>query len=260
MKTKPNKNLIIIVSIAVIALIALFIITRSHPPKIRKAARVSFKGKIAIVIDDWGYNLNNMPIVNGIRYPFTASILPNLKDSREVAAKLHARGIEIMLHLPMEPKERYGLENNTITTTMDETTINKIIDHDLANIVYADGVNNHMGSCATENSRTMAIVFKNLKSKHLFFLDSYVTPASICQVTAKNINIPFVKRDIFLDNKADKAYIEQQILILKAQAKSKGWAIGIGHDRKTTLEVLKKEMPNLVKEGYKLVFISELVK
>ena len=259
MKINLNKNLIIAASIIVIALTALFIITKSPAPKIRKA-RVSFKGKIAIVIDDWGYNLNNMPIVNGIRYPFTASILPNLKDSREVAAKLHARGFEIMLHLPMEPKERYGLENNTITTTMDGASINKIIDQDLANIVYADGVNNHMGSRATEDSHTMALVFKNLKSKHLFFLDSYVTPNSICQETAKNINIPFLKRDIFLDNKAEASYIEEQIVILKSHARSKGWAIGIGHDRKVTLEVLKKEMPNLAKEGYKLVFISELVK
>ena len=259
MKINSNKNLIIIISIAVIALVALFIITKRPAPKIRKA-RVSFKGKIAIVIDDWGYNLNNMAIVNGIRYPFTASILPNLKDSKEVAAKLHARGFEIMLHLPMEPKERYGLENNTITTTMDGATINKIIDRDLTNIIYADGVNNHMGSRATEDTRTMALVFKNLKRKRIFFLDSYVTPNSICQETAKNIGILFAKRDIFLDNKAEEAYIKQQIVILKSHAKSKGWAIGIGHDRKVTLEVLKKEMPNLVKEGYKLVFISELVK
>jgi polysaccharide deacetylase 2 family uncharacterized protein YibQ len=43
-------------------------------------------------------------------------------------------------------------------------------------------------------------------------------------------------------------------------ADEKGWAIGIGHDRRNTLEVLKEEMPKLEKEGYKFVYVSELVK
>jgi polysaccharide deacetylase 2 family uncharacterized protein YibQ len=37
-----------------------------------------------------------------------------------------------------------------------------------------------------------------------------------------------------------------------------GSAVGIGHDRKITLEVLRDVMPQLAKEGYKLVFVSEL--
>jgi len=39
-----------------------------------------------------------------------------------------------------------------------------------------------------------------------------------------------------------------------------GHAIGIGHDRKVTLEVLKEVMPELDREGFKFVFVSELVK
>jgi polysaccharide deacetylase 2 family uncharacterized protein YibQ len=39
-----------------------------------------------------------------------------------------------------------------------------------------------------------------------------------------------------------------------------GQAIGIGHDRKITLEVLKEVMPSIEKEGYKFVFVSELIR
>jgi polysaccharide deacetylase 2 family uncharacterized protein YibQ len=259
MKNTRRKYLIIIILIAAITLIILIVALRKPALKIHKIP-VSFKGKIAIVIDDWGYNLNNMPIVDGINHPFTASILPNLKYSKDVAAKLHARGFEIILHLPMEPREKYGLEKNTIRTSLDKAGIIKAINDDLANIFYAKGVSNHMGSRATEDTRTMTVVFKELKSRHLFFLDSFVNPSSVCREVAVKVGIPFAKRDIFLDNKADKTYIEQQINKLKSRARNKGWAIGIGHDRKTTLEVLKKVMPDLAKEGYKLVFVSELVK
>jgi len=39
-----------------------------------------------------------------------------------------------------------------------------------------------------------------------------------------------------------------------------GQAIGIGHDRKNTLKVLKEQLPRLAEEGYQFVFVSEVVK
>ena len=261
MKNNKNKYLLLTFLFSIIALIILIVVALRKQPELKiQKAPVSFKGKIAIIIDDWGYNLNNMPTANKIKYPFTASILPNLKDSKRAADEFHARGFEIILHLPMEPREKYGLEKNTITTSMDGSDINRIIEQDLSNLVYAKGVSNHMGSRATEDTRTMALVFKELKNKHIFFLDSFVTPRSVCQEAARNTGIPFARRDIFLDNNVEEVYIKQQINKLKSRARSKGWAIGIGHDRKVTLEVLKEVMPALVKEGYKLVFVSELVK
>ncbi len=217
------------------------------------------KGKIAIVLDDWGYTLRNMPIVSTIKYPFTAAILPNLPYSRQAASKLHNMGFEIILHLPMQPQSENNLEKNTITTTMDEATIRNIVEHDLDNIVYAKGANNHMGSLATEDPRVMDIVFSELEKRRLFFLDSFSTAKTVCLEEADKSHIGFAKRDIFLDNEEDPEYIKGQIYKLKEIADTKGWAIGIGHDRKNTLEVLSKEMPELAKEGYKFITISELV-
>ena len=74
------------------------------------------------------------------------------------------------------------------------------------------------------------------------------------------MHVGFVKRDIFLDNKEEAEYIKGQIYKLKRNAQMYGHAVGIGHDRKITLEVLKETMTELEREGYKLVFVSELVK
>ncbi|MGA2774677.1 MAG: divergent polysaccharide deacetylase family protein [Candidatus Omnitrophota bacterium] len=258
MRNTSKKYLIVIILITIITLIILILALKKSTLRIHKIS-VPFKGKIAIVIDDWGYNLNNIPIAEGIKYPFTASVLPNLKSSKEAAYRLHSAGFEVILHLPMEPKEKYGLEKNTITVSTDKESINKIISEDLSNIVYAKGISNHMGSRATEDSRIMTLVFKELKNRHLYFLDSFVTPRSVCREVAGKIGIPSAKRDIFLDNKVEKTYIRQQINKLKSCSRRKGWAVGIGHDRKVTLETLKEEMPALTKEGYRLVFVSELV-
>ncbi len=248
--------LLVLVIIETTLLIHLWVI---RPKKIIKIPTIP-KGKIAIVIDDWGYNLDNLYLLDQIKYPFSASILPRLDYSKVVATELHRRGVQIILHLPMEPHEKYRLEKNTILTSMDEQTIINIIIQDLADIHYAIGVSNHMGSKATQDLRTMSIVLNELKRRNLFFLDSFVSPKSICSNLAAKLRVGFAKRDIFLDNKEEVEYIKGQIYKLKKKAEMYGRAVGIGHNRKISLEVLKETMPELEREGYKFVFVSELVR
>jgi len=258
------KIIIAILLIIIILLVAfiIFSICRKPALEIKKIPKPTkaIKAKIAVVIDDLGYNPNNLGIMEDIKYPMTFSVLPGLNYSETLAKELHSRGFEIILHLPMEPHEKFNMENNTILTSMDETRIKEIIDTDLAGVPYAKGVSNHMGSKATEDTRTMSIIFNELKNKHLYFLDSFVTAKSVGQELAGKINVKFAKRGVFLDNNLDAKYIRQQIYQLKIKARQKGEVIAIGHDRKITLEILKEVMPELAKEGYKFVFVSDLVR
>jgi hypothetical protein len=93
----------------------------------------------------------------------------------------------------------------------------------------------------------------------MYLLDSFVTSGSVVTQAALGSGIRTAKRDIFLDNQSDKSYIRQQIYKLKTKAKLNGSAVGIGHDRKNTLLVLKETLPELEKEGYRFVLLSELV-
>jgi len=215
-------------------------------------------GKIAIVIDDLGYSLTNLNIMKSIDYPVTFSILPGLNFSQAAARELNSSGKQIILHLPMEPKEKKKLESNTILTAMDEISVKAILEADFKSLPDLKGVSNHMGSKATEDKKIMSILFDELKKNHLFFLDSFVTTKSAAKRLAVEKRVKFVRRDVFLDNSLEAEDIIRQISQLKQKARKNGRAVGIGHDRKVTLEILKKEMPKMEKEGFKFVFISEL--
>lgn len=91
-------------------------------------------------------------------------------------------------------------------------------------------------------------------------MDSLVSSDSVGFDLAHKMQLGFIKRDIFLDNTETPEYIKGQIYKLKIRARVYGQAVGIGHDRRVTLEVLKEVMPQLEKEGYKFVFVSELIK
>lgn len=258
---KPGPYKIVVLALCAVVIIEssfliYLLISRPRAKKVPAAA----KGRIAIVIDDWGYSPEYLGILDGIKYPVTAAVLPRLEYSQSLATELHARGIEVILHLPMEPRERYNLEKNTILTTMDAGEITKILSQDLFDIRYAVGVSNHMGSRATEDTRVMTIVLKDLKERGLFFLDSFVSSGTVCSRLAAKLRVRFARRDIFLDNEDDPRYIKEQINKLKKKARVSGHAVGIGHARKNTLEALKEVLPELKKEGYKLVFVSELAK
>ncbi|MCM8779221.1 MAG: divergent polysaccharide deacetylase family protein [Candidatus Omnitrophica bacterium] len=220
------------------------------------------KAKVAIVIDDFGYQIKNLELWLNFKRPLTISILPNLLYSTQIANLAHNIGKEVILHLPLEPKndESEPQEPFTITTSMSPREIWKLLDKALKSIPYLKGVSNHQGSKATEDKQVMGIIFQELKKRNLYFLDSLVTNKSVCQEIAQQIELRFAKRDIFLDNIDDVEHIKRQLNKLAEIAHAYGFAIGIGHVRSKTLQALEETYPVLEEKGIEFVFLSELVK
>ena len=71
--------------------------------------------------------------------------------------------------------------------------------------------------------------------------------------------VAVLNRDIFIDNESDRGYIRGQIHKLAKEAQASGVAIGIGHDRPVTISVLTEMIPELIKQGYVFVNLSEVL-
>ncbi len=218
-------------------------------------------GRVAIIIDDCGYNLLPCEFSEKIKAPVTFSVLPGLQHSTDAAECAHQQNKEVMLHLPMEPHhndDKYP-QDYILTTAMPKSKVVKIIDEALKTVPHAQGVNNHMGSKATENKPLMTTVFSTLKKKGFFFVDSLVTEKSICQNLAASFELPFSERTIFLDNQNERDYIEGQFAQLAQIARKKGFAIAIGHARRLTLEVIKEQTEALSQEGIEFVTVHNII-
>jgi len=184
----------------------------------------------------------------------------------QIAEEAGMRGYQIILHLPLESKSNEILEKDTLYCAMNKNEITKRLRSILKNVPCISGVNNHQGSRATEDEKMMRIIFSELRKEKLFFLDSLTTNKSVCSMVAKTQGVKYAKRDVFLDlppsklkNEELRVYIQGQLDKLYRIAIKRGYAIGIGHNRKVTLSVLKDAMPQLEKKGIKFVFLSELV-
>lgn len=101
----------------------------------------------AIIIDDFGGDVKGVNEFFDSKIPITVAVMPFLKNSKEQALKAHELGLEVMLHLPLEPKKgkKSWLGPNPVTSDLSHEEIRKRVTAAIESIPHVAGVNNHMG-------------------------------------------------------------------------------------------------------------------
>jgi hypothetical protein len=217
--------------------------------------------KVAIVIDDLGYDGKLARKFLKIEGPLSFSVLPHGTFSKSIARRIYNAGQELLLHLPMEPTG-YPEVNPGVGALMVEMTDVEIVQtlkENLDAFPYVKGVNNHMGSKFCQDERKLRPVMLELNTRGLFFLDSRTTSKTKAYTVAQELDVPSAERNVFLDNIQNPRSIRAQLSRLIELARLRGGAIGIAHPHEVTLEVLRQEIPKLSKKGVELVPVSQLV-
>ncbi len=221
-------------------------------------------GKIAIIIDDFGYynNKTTEKFLN-FKYPITLSIIPGQRHSIKIAEKAKKSNKPIMIHLPMEAiEEKVEDSEFTVMTNLPDSIIADRIQKAIATLPGAIGINNHMGSKATADTQVMGIVLGQLKSNKKIFVDSKTTNKSVVSEVAAKYGVKYAVNDGFLERKKneDEVYIKRKLAAIAKVAKRRGKAIVIGHPYSETIKVLSEEIPKLEKKGFKIVPVTDVVR
>ena len=231
------------------------------PPKAKTAVKPFPKlPKIAIVIDDLGYDRLIAREYIELPLPLTLSFIPQAPYSKEMARIAMEKGKETLLHLPMEPLN-YPQTNpgpGALLISMSANEIKQIIDNDFKEFPFVKGANNHMGSRFTENREKMTVVLESLKKRKLFYLDSLTTPHSVVPALSGDLGIKYLQRNIFLDNEVAEDPIRRQLEKLVQVAQARGYSVGCGHPYPVLLQVLRDQLPSL-KNIVELVSLSNLI-
>ena len=219
-------------------------------------------GVIVLVIDDFGYRNDNISdgFLN-LSIPITCAIIPGHTASKKFAEKAVSYGKEVIIHMPME-SENYSPgedEYKLLTSMTSELLENKLIQA-FESLPEAIGMNNHQGSKATSDSKTMTVLASVLKDRGKYFIDSRTSSLTIGEKTMISFGVPTARRNIFLDNNNDLDKIEEQMNKLANSAKKNGVAVGLGHARKNTLSAIERVVPDLLDKGFVFQFASQVVK
>ncbi|WP_428946381.1 divergent polysaccharide deacetylase family protein [Pantoea sp. FN060301] len=205
----------------------------------------AWAGKLAIVIDDFGYRPAQENQVLQMPAAISVAVLPNAPHAREMATKAHQRGHEVLIHLPMAPLSKQPLEKDTLFPGMSGAEISRIIQEAVADVPYAVGLNNHMGSAMTSSLPGMQKVMQVLDHYNFYFLDSMTIGNSQSTKAAAGTSVKVIKRRVFLDDTQNEADIRKQFSRAVRLAQRNGSAIAIGHPHPTTVRVLQQMLPTL---------------
>ncbi|KHN60935.1 sugar deacetylase [Dickeya fangzhongdai] len=202
-------------------------------------------GKLALVIDDFGYRPHNENQVLAMPTAISVAVLPNAPYARDMATKAHAQGREVLIHLPMAPMSKQPLERDTLRPDMSSEEIARILRDAVNKVPYAVGLNNHMGSAMTASLPGMQKVMQAMTAYRLYFLDSMTIGSSQASQAAAGTGIKVLKRKVFLDDTQNVADIRRQFSRAVEIAQRSGYAIAIGHPHPTTIQVLQQMLPTL---------------
>lgn len=220
-----------------------------------------YSGKLAVIVDDCGYDMSSVRTLLNTGLPLNFAVLPYKPYSSDVLEMIKSDGRVAMLHLPMEPVDRSAMSegSSTICTDMSKDKILELTRKAINSLPGVSGVNNHQGSKATADSATMTTVLQELRNKDLFFVDSRTSSKSVARDKAVAMGVPTARNDIFLDNSSDVQAIRKQIYKAMDIAEKNGSAIAICHARPNTAKAWSMYAEEIKNTGIELVPITDLL-
>jgi len=235
-------------------------VLQSVMPKKKQQTPQPAGSRIVLILDDVGFDHQPLVPAMAIDPNVNFAVLPNSRNARQVAATLHARGFEVLCHLPMEPEGYPAVSpgDGAVLTTMSDAEIVRATRANIGSVPFARGVNNHMGSRATADRRVMTSVLGALPDG-MYFIDSKTTGSSVAGALAHSMRVKTASRSVFLDDVQSETEIRRQLTSLAEAAQERGVAVGIGHMYPSTIKVLGDAAPALRARGVRFVRASAVV-
>ena len=219
--------------------------------------------RISIIIDDIGYRLHDDIRAIGLPGQVAYAIMPHSPHAKKMSALANSLGKEVLVHMPMQATEddkNEFLGPGALTLQMTREEFNRTLELGIQSIPHAIGVNNHMGSLLTRHPGHMEWLMESLKIHKKFYVDSVTSNQSVAANIAREARLPYLSRDIFLDNEQSDEAIQKQFDKLISVARKKGIALAIGHPHPATLTVLSRNLLLLDNSGVKLIGPGEMLK
>ncbi|WP_454190465.1 divergent polysaccharide deacetylase family protein [Paenibacillus sp. Marseille-Q7038] len=220
--------------------------------------------KMVIIIDDLGNGMKGTDEMLNMPTTINVAIMPFLPTTKRDAELAHQKGIDVLVHMPMEPRKgrKDWLGPGAITTDLSDEEIRKRVNAAIDEVPHAIAMNNHMGSKVTSDRRIMSIVLDVCKERGLFFVDSKTDQHSVVAELAAEKGMPPVENDIFLDDQYSISHISRQMRLAEEKLKQQDICVTIGHvgvPGLITAGIIRDAIPRLTGK-VEMISISDMVK
>jgi hypothetical protein len=229
----------------------------------RHAETGTARGRVAIIINGIGVNWDaTAEAMLAFEQPIDWGVLPGLRSSKEIANAARARGIEVILSLPMEPNgyPRVNPGPEAITVDLTAAEVRSRMRRALSSVGEVEGIVSYMGSMATTDADLMRVVLDEVNRRDLFFVDSRSTEQSRVSEVARQLGVRSIASTLFIDDEdMSQEEVAKRLARLMETAVKNGQVVAVGHCYPQTLAALSAALPEFAARGLELVPVSKLV-
>ncbi|WP_196160048.1 divergent polysaccharide deacetylase family protein [Reinekea sp. G2M2-21] len=167
-------------------------------------------GKLVLIVDDLGNQYRAG--VDAIANPWitTVAIMPGRPYTRLLAEYANAQGKEVIIHSPMSNTTDFPLGELGLDRTQGREAMIENVRLSVADVPYAVGLSNHMGSRLTQDTVAMDWLMRELQLHQLFFFDSRTVSTTQAWKVAEKRQVPWAMRHYFLDHFKEPAFMQSQ--------------------------------------------------
>lgn len=235
-----------------------------HEAQLGALARPLGPASLVIVIDDMGQRLDTAEQLAALSFPVNFAVWPHARRAADVERLARERGLDVIVHLPMQPLRREGGKQpdagpHALTENMSAAEMRAVLDAAFMRLPTAIGFNNHMGSRFTGSRNGCRLLCSLLRGQGLFVLDSMTQNHSVLCKEALQQGLVGAERSVFLDNERKVPAILAALDIAAAKAQRHGVAIAIGHPYPETVQALREWPVAAGREGVAVVSLRRLV-
>lgn len=219
------------------------------------------KAKIALVIDDIGYNKPLGLRATELPGAITYAVIPHTPLAKKLAFyALHKNpDKEVIVHMPMQSSLGKELGSGGLTDDLDKPQFIARVRDALKEVPFAQGLSNHMGSHLTALPEQMQWLMNELNQQDFYYLDSKTSPSDHPQRAAEKSEVPYLQRDIFLDHDPSPEAIKNAFQNAIELAKSRGYAVVLAHPYRSSLNYLERTLPTLDEQNIELTTLGKLL-
>jgi uncharacterized protein len=219
--------------------------------------------RIAILVDRFGFrNMQETQALLEFGRGLTVAILPHTTGARDLADQCRARGLEVVLNLPMEGLDypRVDPGPGAILVDMSPGDITKRVAKAHEQIGGARGVHTYMGGLAVEDKDVMRAILQEVADRRGYFVESTSSTFSVVRETAAQVGAASIRlRDTIDGPQASVARVKENLEDVAVRARQHGVAVGLVHPYPATVQALKELLPVWRHQGIDLVPLSEIV-
>lgn len=217
--------------------------------------------ELAVVIDDIGYSIERGMRAINLPGPVTLAVLPFAPNTQYLARQAMLSGKDVIVHQPMEPypANHVHAEHGTLTLEMEEQEFDRLLSASIDAVPGRIGLSNHTGSLLTQHRAPMRQLMLRLETRGLFFLDSRTTSDTVAFDVARELGVPAITRDVFLDHERMPQAISREFERAIELARRNGQALIIAHPYRASLSYLEKQLASLPPD-VRLVSAKDLIR